>query len=103
TRSEVGTHRSSRRAQNAATSGGVCSLMPEIETISCPATSALSQRQVSQRFTTLLQQLTFALSRQDLLDGLDDLLGVRFGARAEPLDHLATGRDQEFFEIPLHV
>lgn len=77
--------------------------MPEIETISCPATLALSQREVSQRFTTLLQKLSIPLSRQDRLEGLDDLRSVRFGARAEPLDHRATRCEQELFEVPLHV
>ena len=77
--------------------------MPEIETISCPATPALSQRQVSQRFPTLLQQLSIPLSRQDRLDGLDHLWGVGFGSRAEPVDHRATGREQELLEVPLHV
>ena len=32
-----------------------------------------------------------------------DLRGVGFGARTEPLDHLATGCEQELLEVPLHV
>ena len=91
------------RSQNAATSGSVCSLMPEIETISCPAIPALSQRKVSQRFPTLCQQLTIRAIAAGPPRWPRSPRGVGFGARAEPVDHLATGCEQELLEVPLHV
>ena len=34
---------------------------------------------------------------------LDHLGRVGFGARTEPIDHLATGCEQELLEVPLDV
>ena len=65
----------------------VRSLIPEIETISCPATRSLWQLQVSQRFPTRGQKLSIRLPRQHVFDGRDHLGRVGFGARTESLHH----------------
>ena len=87
---------SSSRSQNAATSGSVCSLMPEIETVDWSRHHCIvATPGVATVYDTLTADVESAIAA-GLLDRPNDLRSVGLGTWTEPVDDLAPGATRNF-------